>query len=161
MEKRKGHFEGNIKFLSNLPIEECVSRLQTLEDETLRVTFSRECEDSLAFSAQLLERGIIRAEGIGRLQRWEGTLTRVDCDVKIQEGIVRWLMLLATLLLITMVSIPMLFFLSAGINFLPWLGFNIAFIAAFIGMMFVVNHYAPMDDTPQNLLEVISSTLDE
>lgn len=161
MAKRKGRFEGNINFLSNLPLEECISRLQGLESAEFRFTFSRDEHDAFVFKAQLLERGIVRSEGKGRLQRWEGTLTRVNCDVKVREGIVRWLMLLATLCLLTMVAIPILFFLSAGINVLIWAGLSMAFIVFFIAMMFVVNHYAPMDDTPENLLHLITSTLDE
>ena len=161
MAKSKRRFEGTVQFLSNLPLEECVSRLDSLESDNFRITFSRNEHDSLAFKAHLLERGIIRAEGKGNLRRWEGTLTRVDCDVKVREGIVRWLMLLATLCLVTMVAIPTLFFLSAGVDSLIWIGLSIGFVAFFIIMMLITNHFAPMDDTPQSLLHLMTSTLDD
>ncbi len=161
MAKRKRRFEGTVQFLSNLPLEECVSRLQELESSEFRFTFSREGHDAIVFKAHLLERGIIRAEAKGNLRRWEGTLTRVDCDVKVREGLVRWLMLLATLCLMTMVAIPILFFLSAGINSIIWTGLSIGFIICFIIMLLITNHFAPIDDTPQNLLHLITSRLED
>lgn len=160
MAKRKGRFEGNVKFVSSLPLEECIYRLQTLDTENIQLQFKTRSIDSISFRAKLLERGVVRAEGLGTLRRWEGTLTRVDCDVEVREGLMRWLLLLAGLFLMIMILLPTVFLIAANVNVIGWLGINIGFIAIIIGMLWLTNRYAPIDDTPQNLLRIIEETLE-
>lgn len=159
MVKRKGLIEGNAQFISELPLEQCYDRLQSLADEQLTLQFSRIQLDEILFSIQLRERGIIRAEGTGILRRWEGTLTRVDCDVKVREGILRWVALFGALSLLTMIVLPMLIFSFASVATPIWIGISLIFIVILGCLMLVVNHYAPIDDTPDNLLHIIVSEL--
>lgn len=159
MTKRKGRFEGNVKFVSALPLEECIYRLQTLDTEDIQLQFKTKSIDSISFQAKLLEQGVVRAEGIGTLRRWEGTLTRVDCDVKVREGVMRWLLLLAGLFLMIMIILPTVFLIAANVNIIGWLGISICFVGIFLGMLWLTNRYAPIDDTPQNLLYIIEKTL--
>lgn len=160
MVKRKGRFEGNLKFVSSLPLEECIYRLQTLDAESIQLQFKTKSIDAITFEAKLLERGVVRAKGIGSLRRWEGTLTRVDCDVKVREGLMRWLLLLAGLFLMIMIILPTMSLISANVNVVVWLGINIGFVAIIIWMLWLTNRYAPIDDTPQNLLRIIEETLE-
>ncbi|MEM9950787.1 MAG: hypothetical protein AAF846_04250 [Chloroflexota bacterium] len=159
MAKRKGLIEGNAQFISDLPLAVCYQRLQSCEDENLTFQFSRRHADEIHFTVQLRERGIIRAEGKGTLRRWEGTLTRVDCDVKIREGILRWLLLFGGLFFVTMVALPLLLLLSTAFEAFIWVGISLLFFAILSGLMLVVNYYAPIDDTPENLLHIITSAL--
>lgn len=159
MTKRKGRFEGNVKFVSALPLEECIYRLQTLDTEDIQLQFKTKSIDSISFQAKLLERGVVRAEGIGTLRRWEGTLTRVDCDVKVREGVMRWLLLLAGLFLMIMIILPTVFLIAANVNVIGWLGISICFVGILLGMLWLTKRYAPIDDTPQNLLYIIEETL--
>ena len=160
MIKRKGRFEGNLKFVSSLPLEECLNRLQLLDSETIQLDFKTQTIDSIAFQAKLFEKGVMRAEGDGVLRRWEGTLTRVDCDVQVREGVMRWLLLLAGLFLLIMIALPMIFLIAADVNVLAWLGISGGFVVILSGMLWLTNYYAPIDDTPQNLLAIIESQLE-
>lgn len=160
MAKRKGRFEGNVKFLSSLPLEECIYRLQMLDTENIQLQFKTKSIDSITFQAKLLERGIVRAEGVGTLRRWEGTLTRVDCDINVREGLMRWLLLLATVFMMIMIMLPTVFLIAANVNILGWLGLSSIFLIFFVSMLWLTNRYAPIDDTPQNLLRIIEETLE-
>lgn len=159
MTKRKGRFEGNVKFVSPLPLEECIYRLQTLDTEDIQLQFKTKSIDSISFQAKLLERGVVRAEGVGTLRRWEGTLTRVDCDVQVREGVMRWLLLLAGLFLMIMIILPTVFLIAANVNVIGWLGISICFVGILLDMLWLTKRYAPIDDTPQNLLYIIEETL--
>lgn len=159
MPKRKGLFEGNSQFISPLPLEICYARLQSLEDATTSLTMKRENSDTIRFEIHLLERGIIRAKGYGSLRRWEGTLTRVDCDIELHEGILRWFLLFGLLFLLTMIALPTLLFLVAEVNIMIWLGISGIFVTVLAGLMMIVNHYAPLDDTPDNLHRRITGVL--
>lgn len=160
MIKRKGHFEGNLNFVSSLPLEECLNRLQLLDSETIQLDFRTQHIDAISFQAKLFENGVMRAEGDGVLRRWEGTLTRVDCDIQVHEGLMRWLLLLAGLFLMLMIILPTLFLMAADVNIVAWLGISGVFVAILIGMLWLTNYYAPIDDTPQNLLAIIESQLE-
>ncbi len=159
MTKRKGQFEGSSQFISPLPLEVCYARLQALQDESISLRVTRENSDELHFDIQLLERGIVRVTGSGRLLRWEGTLTRVDCTIKVHEGILRWLLLFGLLFLLTMIALPLLLFLVAAVDVMIWVGISLIFILVLAGLMGIVNYYAPLDDTPENLLHLIINTL--
>jgi hypothetical protein len=136
-------------------------RLAALENDEFVISFRNETLDSIAFKAVLLERGIIRAEAKGSLRRWEGTLTRIDYDVKVHEGILRWLMSLVIASLLLMIIPPIIFFIAAKINILVWLSISIGFLVMMVGVILMVNHYAPIDDTPQSLIKIIGSALDQ
>lgn len=159
MVKRKGRFEGNLNFVSALPLEECLYRLQAMDSETIQLDFKTNSIDAIQFKVKLLENGIERADGVGILRRWEGTLTRVDCEVEVHEGLMRWLLLLAGVFLMIMIILPMIFLWAADVNIIAWLGISLGFVAILMGMLWLTNYYAPIDDTPQNLLAIIESAL--
>lgn len=161
MAKRKRHFQDQLQFLSNLPLQECVSRLEQLNGDNIQIVFHRDSIDSLAFSANLLERGVIRAKAQGLLRRWEGTLTRVDCKVKVHEGVIRWLILVSLLFFVLVIGFPMIFMLGALMHMLLWLGISAIFVIAFVASLWLTMHYAPMDDTPKNLMQIVLAALDE
>jgi len=161
MDKRKGRFEGKLDFISNLPLQECISRLEYLNSDELIIHFHRNSSDSIEFEAYLSERGVIRAEANGMLRRWEGTLTRVDCNVKVREGVLRWLVLLSLSFFVLSIGVPMIFMLGAAVNMLMWLGISSVFVVAFVGMLWLTMYFAPLDDTPKNLMQMILSALDD
>lgn len=161
MVKRKRCYEGKLDFVSTLPLQECISRLQALNNDELQIQFHRESSDSIIFEATLRENGVIRADASGLLRRWEGTLTRVDCDVSVREGVMRWLLLLSMTFFVLSIGIPMIFMFGATLNILLWLAISSIFVIAFVVMIWLTMYYAPIDDTPKNLMLMILSALDE
>lgn len=159
MTKRKGHFEGHSYFVTSLPIEYCVSQLQNLNDADIQVTIDSAGHQSVAFTAQLLERGIVRATGKGTLRRWEGTLTRVDCDVEVHEGLLTWLMFVTGFFIMLMVCLPLIIFMSANVDVAIWMSVSVGFVIVMIALIALTRHFAPLDDTPRNLLREIESAL--
>lgn len=159
MAKRKGIVDNTADFLSKLPLEVCLSRLQLLPDDDIQVFVEQVDSDTVNFVMNLREKGVLRAEAVGQLRRWEGTLTRVDCHVSVHEGVVRWLILLTIVLALIMVLVPMAIFLAAKIKLMMWFGISSLFLATVLGFIVLTNHYTPADDTPRNLLSLLKSTL--
>lgn len=159
MVKRKGSVSKDAHFVSPLPIEECAQRLEFLHDETLQTEILRLSSDKVDFRLRLYEYGRLRAEGTGTLRRWEGTLTRVDCKVQVREGLVLWIALSLTALLLTVLVIPVLTLAIIGVGAGLWLvvgGFGVAAVA---GLLLLAQRFSPMDDVPRNILAIIEATL--
>lgn len=159
MTKRKGRFESKAQFISDLSLEQCQHALGALEDDNIHVEFQPATTDRVHFTATLYERGQVRAVGDGILRRWEGTLTRVDCEVEVREGLVLWLVGILLLCLTAMIGLPMLFLVASEIDAMPFILLSLMFVKVLIGLLLVVNRLAPYDDLPQNMLARIHDTL--
>jgi len=159
MSKRKGQFEGHSFFVTTTPIERCVRQLEALNKENLDIRIIKKDPDTVLFKAQLSEQGVLRVTGEGTLKRWQGTDTRVDCDITIHEGILLWMMILAGFFIMVMVMLPLLIFIAAEINVMLWLGLSVGFLVILIMLMVLTRHYTPLDDTPRNLQQLIEKTL--
>ncbi|MGJ3238158.1 MAG: hypothetical protein ACFE0Q_05580 [Anaerolineae bacterium] len=160
MSKRKGHFEGQIRQISDLPLSTCVARLEALASPKVAVEMHAFESDRVMFRVDLLERGIVRAQAIGTLRRWEGTLTRMDCEVTVREGVMLWLAVIAMSSLLTMIGLPALLLFTAGISTLIWWLISAGFVALLVAMVAIANRYAPFDDTPENLFALITTALE-
>ncbi|MEL6406349.1 MAG: hypothetical protein AAFR81_18410 [Chloroflexota bacterium] len=159
MAKRKGRFEGKAQFISDLSLEQCQQALGALVDENIRIEFQPATTDRVHFTAKLYERGQVRAVGDGILRRWEGTLTRVDCEVAVREGLLLWIVGMVVLSLVAMVGLPVLFLMASDVNATPFALLSLIFVKVVIATMLLVNRLAPHDDTPRNLLARIHEVL--
>lgn len=159
MAKRKGHFENEAHFVSHLSIEECTYRLEALNGEVLRIEIVHLSSDKVDFKAALHEHGRLRAEGNGALRRWEGTLTRVECKVKVRDGLVVWALLSLAALVSTMLIIPVIVLIAAGTGAQLWLLLGSICVLATVGLMYLAQRFSPPDDTPQNLIAIIEEAL--
>lgn len=164
MTKRKGRFQGRANFISEYSLEQCQQQLVTLAanqngNDRIEIAFVPQSPDRVQFTATLRERGQVRAIGKGMLRRWEGTLTRVDCDVEVREGLVLWLIAMMGVSLVLMVSLPLLALTAMQIDTVPWAIISVLFVGIVLGAMWVVHLFSPHDDTPRNLLALIHDTL--
>lgn len=159
MSKRKGRYEEEAHFVAHLPIEECTRRLELLNDDDIRVEILRLSSDKVDFKAQIYEKGRVRVVGKGALRRWEGTLTRVECSVKVHEGILLWIGLSLVALLLCLLLIPTAIFAVMGLGIGTGLALGVMFVVPIIGVLMLANHFAPPDDTPQNLIRTIEEIL--
>ena len=159
MTKRKGKTQGEANFISPLSIEECAYRLDRLNEEKVDIVITKLSSDKVDFTAQLFENERLRAEARGALRRWEGTLTRVDVQVKVHDGIMLWLLLVGLMLTITIILIPTLALIAAHVNPVAWLMMATIGTLFILGVMLFAHRYAPHDDTPRNLLNLLETTL--
>jgi hypothetical protein len=159
MMKRKGTAEKNARFVSALPLEECTYRLELLHSDELKLEITRLSSDKVDFVAYLYEENRLRAEGTGTLRRWEGTLTRVDFDVTVHDGVWIWLVAVLLLLTIGMILVPMLLLIAMHVNPLGWLLTGTALVAFVVGGMLIAQRFAPPDDTPRNLHRLLHDAL--
>jgi len=157
--KRKGMAEKNARFVSALPLEECTHRLELIRSDELQLDITHLSSDKVDFVAQLYEGQRLRAEGLGTLRRWEGTLTRVDLDVTVYDGIWIWLVAVLIMLTVGMILVPMLLMLALQINPMGWVIMGAAIVGFVIGGMLIAQRFAPPDDAPQNLQRLLHDTL--
>lgn len=159
MAKRKGRNQGEANFISPLSIEECAYRLDRLDDEQIDIIVTELSSDKVNFTVELFENERLRVEAKGALRRWEGTLTRVDVQVKVHEGIMLWFLLVGLMLMVTLILIPSLALIAAHVNPLTWILIASGGIVFILGIMLFAHRYAPHDDTPRNLLDLLETTL--
>lgn len=159
MSKRKGQAEQSARFVSVLPLEECTYRLENLRSEDLQIEITRLSSDKVDFIVHLLERGRLRVDGRGTLRRWEGTLTRVDFDIRVHDGLWLWLLTVLILLVVGMIGMPLVLLVALQVNPVGWLVMGAAVIVFVLGLMILAQRVAPPDDTPQNLVRLLHETL--
>ncbi len=159
MMKRKGAADKQARFVSELPLEECTHRLELLRSEDLQIEITRLSSDKVDFTARLYDGARLRADGNGTLRRWEGTLTRVDFDVTVHDGVWLWLGIVLALLVVGMIMIPALLMLALQINPLGWLVTGGAVVGFVVGGMWIAHRFAPPDDTPRNLQRLLHDAL--
>lgn len=159
MSKQKRRYDGEANFISELPLEECAYRLEYLQSDEIEIHIKRVSTDKVDFDVRLFERGRVRAEGKGALRRWEGTLTRVDCQVNVYDGLVTWSLAMLLFMALPLLIVPFLFLVSANVDATLWVA-SAGVVLAFILLgMYITREVAPPDDTPRNLLALIEDTL--
>ncbi|MCA9911879.1 MAG: hypothetical protein KC496_00955 [Anaerolineae bacterium] len=159
MSKRKGQAEQSARFVSALPLEECTYRLESLRSDELYIEITHLSSDKVDFDIRLFERGRLRVDGKGALRRWEGTLTRVDFDIRMHDGLWLWLLTILVMLFIGMVGAPLVILLALHVNPVGWLVMAGAVIGFVLALMVFAQRVAPPDDTPQNLVRLLHETL--
>ncbi len=159
MSKRKGQAEQSARFVSALPLEECTYRLETLRTEELQIEITHLSSDKVDFVVHLLERGRLRVDGKGTLRRWEGTLTRVDFDIRVHDGLWLWLLTVLIMLVAGMLGLPLVLLVALQVDPMGWLLMGGAVIVLVLGLMILAQRVAPPDDTPQNLVRLLHETL--
>lgn len=156
MAKQKRQLTDEAHFVADLPLEECMKRLQQLNNEQVKFHFIRRTSDQVDFTAQWYEAGQVRVTGTGGLCRWEGTLTRVECKIKTHDGILRWAMLSMLSLVLFIPMIPLTALYLGTPMFWPLL---LSFFGLGCLWVIVFRRFAPPDDTPPNLLRLIDTAL--
>lgn len=152
--KQKGPTRTEARFVTDLPIDTCARRLEMLANP-LTVDLHRRTSDSIDFIIRYKK----QATANGKLRRWQGTLTRVDYDIEVHEGLTRWILFILVALSINLLVLPLLILNAAGIDGTLWLGLAGSFIALTVGVILLAEHFAPPSDVPVDIAAALEEAL--
>lgn len=159
MSKRKGQFQNEARFISDLSIEQCVRQLEGLQSDDVQIQICDITSDRARFTLKGYENGRLRVDGRGTLLRWEGTKTRVDCHLTVHDGLLAFTLLTLLIFVVFIAVIPAIALFMAGVDSRLLLLLSAAFLGMMVGLMMLIHRFSPPDDVPMNLLAHIEIAL--
>lgn len=155
-------------FISPLPLDECqrrltrlpqhhesiqVQRLQQTDFDTFRFQLCLfDCDDN---SKHKRQRVMVR----GTLQRWQGTLTRVQCHIHEDDGVLSWALWMLLMLMASLIVLPALIMTLMGVGIASWPLIGGMGVLSLMGWLYVMQRVTPHDDVPPDVLRLLEDAL--
>jgi|GEM_PF-6407997 len=86
IEKRKqgAQLLSDLHFTTKLSLEACAERISQIDQPNVFVDVQQIDSDNIVFALELVREGMPNSRVRGTLRRWQGTLTRLDCNADLK-----------------------------------------------------------------------------